>query len=372
MDFKELIKKIGSKNLIMIGIGFMVLIFFIIGGSLLYYNFFYKKSFSEIEDIMLTSARQYYDKNPNLLPQNNGEDSEVQVSTLVNKEYMKDIASYVKDEDIACKASVKVTKANKTYRYTPLLDCGKYYNYKFFSNVVKSREKVVTEGAGLYDNAGELVYRGEKVHNYVKFAGYNWRIIKIVNDNVMLIYNNKDDIADARWDDRYNKERQDNSGINDYTVSRIRDYLNSLYNNEKFFSNTNKELLTNFDLYIGKVGETEDARNREIERSSVLANQYIGLVTIGDFMTASLDNDCITATSPSCSNYNYIANYDYTFHSITGSKEESYSVYEIDENMGAFTSLTSDLGSVRPVISISKNALYVSGNGTKKNPYTFR
>ena len=65
MDFKELIKKIGSKNLIMIGIGFMVLIFFIIGGSLLYYNFFYKKSFSEIEDIMLTSARQYYDKNPN-------------------------------------------------------------------------------------------------------------------------------------------------------------------------------------------------------------------------------------------------------------------------------------------------------------------
>ena len=58
MDFKELIKKIGSKNLIMIGIGFMVLIFFIIGGSLLYYNFFYKKSFSEIEDIMLTSARQ--------------------------------------------------------------------------------------------------------------------------------------------------------------------------------------------------------------------------------------------------------------------------------------------------------------------------
>ena len=58
----EYIKKIGTKNLIIIGIVLISIITFAVIGSLMYYNFFYKKSFSEIEDIMVDAAKQYYSK----------------------------------------------------------------------------------------------------------------------------------------------------------------------------------------------------------------------------------------------------------------------------------------------------------------------
>lgn len=367
---KEYIKKIGSRNLIIIGIVAISVITCIVGGSLIYYKFFYKKSFNEIEEIMVNAAKRYYSNNPKNLPKEIGESAEVKVSKLVSKEYMESIADYVKNEDVACKASVNVTNVNNTYRYVPLLDCGKYYKYETIVEHIKSNEPIVTEKEGLYEINEELIFKGEIINNYVSFAGHNWRIIKIVDNKLYLIFNDK--LEKQAWDNRYNKDRKSNIGINDYGVSRIRNYLNDLYSSDKIFSKNDKLLLSNFNLNIGKVGETEDGRNIELEKTNIIENQFIGLITIRDYMNASLDTNCTTAASPSCSNYNFITNYEYNFHAMTADKNSSYYIYQLEETSGAYTTRASSNGYTRPVIAIAKDAIYVSGNGTSSKPYKFK
>ena len=366
----EYIKKIGTKNLIIIGIVFISIITCAVIGSLIYYNFFYKKSFSEIEDIMVNAAKSYYSKNEDELPENISESTQIEVNTLVSQEYMKDIANYTKDENITCDASVNVTNINNTYRYTPLLDCGDDYTYETIVNHIKEKEPIVTEGEGLYQIDNDLVFRGEKLKNYVKFADHNWRIIKISDDKIYLILT--DTLDRTIWDDRYNNERDNNYGINDYNVSRIRDYLNNLYTGDSLFNDENKLLLANFNLNIGKVGETEDGKSAELEKSNIIENQYIGLITVRDFMNASLDANCKTPENTSCTNYNFISDYDYNFFTMTGDKSKSYNVYQISKSSGLYLTRASYRGYVRPVISITKDALYVSGTGTSKKPYRFK
>lgn len=369
-NLNEYIKKIGSKNLIIIGIVIIVVITCIVGGSLLYYNFFYKKSFSEIEDIMVSSAKSYYSKNKSELPGEIGSNTEIDVSTLVSREYMKSIADYVKNEDVACKAKVNVTNVNNSYRYVPILDCGKYYATETMVSHIKDNEEVVSEKEGLYSINEDLVFRGEKINNYVSFAGHSWRIIKISGDKLFLIFNDK--LDKQAWDDRYNTERKSNVGINDYSVSRIRDYMNSLYSGNTLFSDSDKLLLSNFNLNIGKVSENDDGKNIELERSNIIENQFIGLITIRDYMNASLDSNCTATTNPSCINYNFIVDYDYNFYSMTGDKDTSYNVYQIDNSTGAYMTKASASSYIRPVVSIVKDAIYVSGDGTSKNPYKFK
>ena len=126
---KDIISRIGSRNLIKMGIISIVVIICIVGFSLIYYNFFYRKSYKEIEDIMVEAAKQYYSENENRLPKTIGQSIEIKAETLISGDYMKSIAEYVKNEDIACKAVVNVTNVNNNYRFNPLLDCGRYYSY---------------------------------------------------------------------------------------------------------------------------------------------------------------------------------------------------------------------------------------------------
>lgn len=364
----DLIKKIGTKNLITITITIVVIIICIVGGAIIYHNFFYKKSFSEIENIMTTAAKNYYTNHEKKLPNKFGQTNNINVSTLISGEYMQPISEYLKDDEILCKGSVNVTNNNGKYRYTPLLDCGKDYNYKTLLNYIQENEKIVTSGEGLYSLNEELVFRGEKINNYVKFNGQNWRIVKITNDKIILIYN--DEPKKVIWDNRYNIEKLSNAGINNYLVSRIRDSINDLYKN--LFSAKNQLLLSNFNLEIGKVGENDNDKSGEIEKTTIVENQYIGLLPIYDYMNASLDTNCNSTTNPSCSNYNYLINYEYNWWTITGDKNTSFYVYQISGEEGAYTIKSSSNGYLRPIIAITPDALYVSGKGTINKPYTFR
>lgn len=367
---KDLFLKIGTKNLIRAGIAAIIVIICIVGFSLIYYNFFYRKSFEEIESIMVDAAKQYYSEHQKKLPKVVGESSEVKVSTLVSGDYMKSITDYVKNEDVACKASVKVTNTNNNYRFNPLLDCGRYYKYEYIIDHIKNNEKIVTESDGLYQIDEKLVYRGEKVKNYVRFANATWRIIRIENNKLVLIDSEK--IKDVYWDNRYNSDKDSNVGINNYNVSRIRDYLEKLYKGNSLFTDSDKLLLSNYTLQVGKVGEEDDDRSGNLAKSSLLASQYIGLISINDFMNASLDSKCTIADSPNCGNYNYLANYDYNYWTMTADKNSTHKVFKFIFEEGTSLANASSIAYVRPVVAITSDAVYVSGNGTASKPYIFK
>ena len=121
---KENLKNLEKKNLIIAGIFLISIVIILLGGAIIYNKFFYKKSYAEVEEIMLTSTKEYFTKYEEKLPKNINDSITVSVDTLVKNNNMDTIASYTKN-DVTCDGEVTVTNINGDYRYATTLDCGK-------------------------------------------------------------------------------------------------------------------------------------------------------------------------------------------------------------------------------------------------------
>ena len=365
---KEMLTKIDKKTKIMV-IGFLILIVVILlGGAFVYNKFFYKRSYEEIEQIMLNSAKSHFEKNPNTLPQNINDSITISDSDLVATGEMDTIAEYLKDETTTCQGKVTVTNINGKYRYVTYLDCGESKKRTIkFSDYIKEHVPTVESGNGLYSLYNELVYRGDNVNNYIKFSGNTYRIVKFSEDRAVIIYTDK--LESRNWDDRYNTSRKDNSGINDYSVSRIRDYLTTLYEGTTLISDTNKLLVVAHNIGIGRRNNNDTDNSGNLENSAVMENQYIGLLQMNDYLNASLDVNCTNSNNPSCANYNYLSRYKYSWWTTTASSANSYRVFRIKSSSTAEVALASSNAYIRPVLYLVSDAIYVSGDGTKDNPY---
>jgi hypothetical protein len=271
---------------------------------------------------------------------------------------------------VSCSATVIVSYANGEYRYTPLLDCGSNYSTKTLASYIKENETRVYSGSGLYDLNGELVYRGENPNNYATFSGKSWRIVKIENDQVMMILNEK--LERSVWDDRFNTERNKTDGINDYSVSRIYENLTSLYQNDTLFNKSTRNLLAMHSLYIGKRYESDSYNDGSIEKSSFVENEYIGLLPLYDYINASIDTNCTSSTTESCVNYNYLNHFDYNWWTLTADASNSYKVYRVDSEGIVESIKANSNGYLRPVIYLAKDVLYTSGTGTESDPYVIK
>lgn len=365
---KEKLQKIDKKIWIMIGAFIVLIIIILFGGAVIYNKFFYKRSYEEVENIMLEASKNYLTNNPEKLPQNINDSITIPVSNLVAEEEMDTIASYLKDEATTCRGEVKVTNINQKYRYAVFLDCGedKHQTTKFI-DYINENVPIVTSGNGLYNLNNELVYRGDNVNNYITFSGKTYRIVKISEEQPVIIYTEK--MESTIWDNRYNIETEDNSGINDYSVSRIRDYLNNLYKETTLVAEEDKLLITAHNIGIGKRNNKDTDKTGYLENSILLEDQYIGLLQMNDYLNASIDTNCTTSTSPSCANYNYLSKYQYNWWTITANNLNSYRVFRIDASSKASVTSASNNAYLRPVFYLAKDTIYVSGNGTKDSPY---
>ena len=365
-------KDLGKKKLLIIAgaiVGVVILIIIIL---LLVHSLTAKKgSFKDAENKMLSAAKSYYKDNETLLPKNNGGKVTIDATSLAAAGYMKDINSLVSGSDgVSCSGQVIVTYNNERYRYTPLLDCGEKYSSKTLVSYIQSNEEKVYTGQGLYDMNGELVYRGENPNNYIEVSGKVFRIVKISDGSAVLIYNEKP--SKSVWDDRFNTDRNRNEGINDYSVSRIKESLNKLYDDGKIISESDKSLLEMHTLYTGKRGENDSFNDGSIEKSGILEYQYIGLLPLYDYINASIDTNCMSASTRSCGNYNYLNHYDYNWWTLTGNSVNSYQVYRVDSAGEIDVLKSSTNGYIRPVIHLVGDAIYVSGDGSQENPYTIK
>lgn len=353
-----------KKLLIITGgiVGVCVLIVIIL---LIYNAIFGKTDYSDIENKVLEAAKKYYSDNSSLLPTSGNEKVTTTDSALTQAGYLKSMSELTKDMDgVSCSASIEVSYNDSDYRYTVLLDCGSNYSTKTLTSYIEENETKVYTGSGLYDLNGELVYRGEDPNNYIKYADKMWRIVKIENNNAVLISNEKGN--KAVWDDRFNTEKNGDYGINDYAVSRIYDTLTDMYSK---YSTSNKSLLVSHSLYMGKRSSSDIYNDGSIEKYSYLENQYIGLLPLYDYINASIDSNCMSAETDSCKNYNYLSNYDYNWWTLTADDSNTYKVFRISGEGIIEAIKASTNGYIREVVYLTGNALYVSGNGTSDNPY---
>ena len=358
-----------KKKLFKIAIGIIAAVVVIIIALLIFHAITgNKRGYKDIENKVLKAAQKYYKENENLLPQNDSEQISIDDVSLTSLGYLDNMADLIKDkEGVTCSAKVIITYNNSSYRYTPLLDCGDAYKSQTLSSYIENNEKRVFSGTGLYDLNGEFVYRGENPNNYIKFSGHMYRIVKITNGHAVLILDDK--LQRSKWDDRYNAIRNKNDGINDYSVSRAREALDSLFADNNPVSSKNKSLLSLFTLYTGKRNEADNYNDGSIEQSEIIEKQYVGLLPLYDYINASIDNGCNSALTDSCSNYNYLNYFDYNWWTITADSTNTYRVFRVSVDGQIENSRASSKGYLRPVIMLVDDVLYVSGNGTFDNPY---
>lgn len=356
-----------NKKLItylVIAVGGLILLFIVLGiisslrGK--------RMSFDKVEQQMQDAAKAYYKDRVSELPGNNGGQVEVDALTLKEAGKIKDLSKITK-KGAVCTGKVVVEKNGDYYLYTPYLDCGETYKTISLTDKIKSDNPVVTEKDGLYQIGDNLVFRGENVNNYVSFAGKKWRIIRINNDGTLRLL--QDDITyTGVWDDRYNINKQGNTGINDYMISRLKDGLERIYTEESIFNDTSKSKIAFKNLCIGKRYEDETNNTGSVECATVAENMPVGLMQVNEYMVASLDKNCVYSYDTQCSNYNYLANYTKTTWTLTADAANTHKAYKFN-GYGYTSSTASGETGLRLVIYLSGNLKYTSGNGTIDNPY---
>ena len=328
------------------------------------------KSYEEVEEIMVNAAESYFNDHQESLPKKDGGTQTIDASVLSAEGYMKDLSKYTKS---VCTGTVNVQKSGSTYSYTPNLNCGESYISRELSDQIKSDNKVVNSGYGLYNVGGNYVFRGEKVNNYVQLENSLWRVVKVTSSgNTVLILDEPLPMT-APYDNRFNTTANYKSGINNYSASRIKEALLTEYDKEKsFLSDADKAKTTTFNLCVGARGATETGVEQAVECKTVEQSQKVGLLSVSDYMNASIDPACTTATSKNCQNYNYLNGPKKEWWTSTPSKTSSYHAYLISINNGVRDTETYNYAAIRPVIYLNENVLFKGGSGTNTDPYIVR
>ena len=242
-------------------------------------------------------------------------------------------------------------------------------------NIIKN---IVTSGDGLYEDeyeAGRYIYRGTNPNNYIIFNGELWRIISIEPDKTIKIIK-ENSIRDMAWD---------SAEIRNWArPATLNTYLNSTYYNT--LNEFSKKIIISHNWNIGaSTNPNNNIETTKSEEKSVTYKNNIGLITITEYLQATLNTDCNdlkSAESSNCgswinygipsgdiNNYNwtlttstynnyFYKGYAYTFHASSSSSFGEISAANLDfESAG-----------VLPVVYLRQN-IKLFGTGEKNNPY---
>ena len=331
-----------------------------------------------IKEVMVQAATKYYEDNPIYLP-NEGEKIQITAGSLYNNGYMKELNEYA-PKGVECEGKVSVTRMDKEYNYIAFLDCGDAFSELALYETIIEDNPIVEQGNGLYQIEDEKIFRGEPKNNYLKFGETLYRILKIDKDNnVTISYHSKinQNVAKALntnfvWDNRFNSDQMERIGVNNFDLSRIKETLHVLEENEEIIPKELKPILEKRQLCIGKIKEDHTLFDNSVECSTLSEESYyLGLLTASEFIRSSLDPNCNSLENPACSNYNYLAGSAETFWTLTGMEDNSYQVLA-NSSRGLIKYSTNSNGKVRPLIILSSTTIKTVGDGTKEKPYEIK
>lgn len=153
---------------------------------------------------------------------------------------------------------------------------------------------IVVTGNGLYDMEDRYVFRGLVDNNYVKIDNTYFRIISIDKTNKTLKLIAVEKSGSAVW----GSTETNNSSFN---ASKI---YSSLLNNELYVSLINKNVKWN-------IGKLEILDNLNLDTVRVYENKTkiesnLGLISMSEYIEASLDSNCSNGNFASCINNTYL------------------------------------------------------------------
>ena len=330
-----------------------------------------KKITHEKYEEKMISALQNYAKDSDKLPEKEGEILTVELSTLINKGYIKSTEDLL--DDTTCEGSVSVRRNGASIEandggflsYTVDLDCKAYSTTHL---VDKIKENVVTEGEGLYKEGDSYIFKGKKVKNYINFFGNNYRIMGIDKDGILKLVKAEAEMPEKLWDNKFNVETNRTTGKNIYKDSTMLDYLLNDYSNPKKFTEQSKEYMIAYDVCTGKRSATNYEINSDLDCSEKLEKQIISLLNVSDYSKASLDPDCTNLKSLSCNNYNYLYGSASSTWTLNVPLENTYEVILLSNGLMELINANT-YNSYNLVIYIDGNHLYTTGTGSSSEPY---
>lgn len=332
-------------------------------------------TYEQIEDKMTEAAKSYYASRNDQLPINETEEIEVNASLLASSGYMKELSKIQKDKSVACEGKVVVTKSGEYYNYSPYLNCGDKYTTTYLYEKVMSG--VVSKDDGLYkaeqySKKGKqtiYVYRGDFVNNFVSIDDVLWRIVKVNPDfSLMLIkYKFNFDVDyEGPWDDRYNLSQHEAIGIPDYYKSMIRKKINDYYFSDGLTENLKARVVSK-DICVGKRTASAIGKDGSIECKEIIAGEKLSLLSTYDYLNASLDTGCRKIEDLTCSNYNYLTDYNGSYWLLNTDLIKGYKAYD-----NIYSTYLNTTAKTRIVLNITKNSVYVKGSGTETDPYIIK
>lgn len=327
-------------------------------------------TYEELEELFTNKVITKYTNNNNLPTENSR--LEVNINEFITNKELKTINEYTGKTD-NCSAKVTIYNNNNNYLYIPFINCSDAYKTKTLKNQI-IEDSLTTSGNGLYEINNEYIFKGDNVNNYIKLDNKTYRILGINEDETIRLLEGKNkDRKMTPWDDRYNIDKEQNIGINNYYAnnlnSRIKDTLEETYNK---YNDNFKAYLIPSEYCVGKRSINEADNSGSIECMNKTEKYPVGILPLYEYFRASLDPNCSGITSESCTNYNYLSNINLgSYWTLTADKDTTHKVYKISNGKPMLSNANTS-SYLKTVININPDLVLSSGDGTEENPYIIK
>lgn len=233
------------------------------------------------------------------------------------------------------------------------------------------KKKVVESGNGLHadeNTSNRYIYKGTDSNNYIKYSGMLWRILSIEADGTIKICNT----------DYATKYEWDKDAADDWQGSSLKAKLNT----ELYGTLQDTSKLVNYKWNAARIYPTKSIGNLTIgefleqqneRRDDTSSLGYVGLLSIGDFANAALDNEnkCKLSilTSNDCRSWltehkSWLIN--------TNGEEATSKAYYFSNDSKLYLASTNTNYNVIPVVVLNRNNVILGGDGTFSNPYLLK
>lgn len=236
-----------------------------------------------------------------------------------------------------------------------ILSCCVFYGTRFIKLYLENEKELEVEANTLakvirdnnienenYKNINDHEYFiNNSDNNYLKYSNILWRVVKVDQDNSITVIS-------------------DNS-LTSLAYGEYLDYLNSFpfkwlnNNNSEEYSGILEKNLNNKETYLQKTIaclDVIDTLNNENCKNTNKDN-YVSLLSIPDYINIGNKDSYVI------NNENFYLNNSNTNNEI----------WYINDEGSITTSKGTDVIGIKPVITIKSNIDFISGDGTKENPY---
>lgn len=235
-----------------------------------------------------------------------------------------------------------------------ILSCCIFYGTRFIKLYLENKEKLSIEKNSLVkvireNNIDNDKYReinginyfiNDSNNNYLMYSNILWRIIKVNKDNSIMVISDSS-LTSLAYGESVN-----------FTESYINKWLNQ---NDNEYSGILEKNLHNKETYlqptISCIDTVNELDNKDCE--NIINKNYISLLTTSDYVNIGNKDS-------------YVINNEYFYLNNTN---EELKPWYIDNEGKITTTSGKDTYGVKPVITIKSNIDYISGDGTKDNPY---